>query len=52
MPMVVVKEYEQKDGKHPFSIWFDSLNVQAALKVRTAIARNTFRWRHQETTKP
>jgi len=37
--MVAVKEYEQEDGKHPFSIWFDSLNVHAALKVRTAIAR-------------
>lgn len=37
--MVVVEEYEQDDGKHPFSKWFVSLNVQAALKVRTAIAR-------------
>ena len=37
--MIAVEEYEQNNGRHPFSIWFASLNVQAALKVRTAIAR-------------
>lgn len=37
--MTDVLEYEDEDGKHPFAKWFASLNVQAALKVRTAIAR-------------
>jgi len=33
------KEYQQKDGKSPYKSWFDNLNTQAALKVRTAVAR-------------
>ena len=37
--MIEVVEYESEEGKHPFSIWFNALNVQASLKVRTAIAR-------------
>ncbi|MFP6772519.1 MAG: type II toxin-antitoxin system RelE/ParE family toxin [Alphaproteobacteria bacterium] len=37
--MIVVVEYQREDGSHPFSKWFASLNVPAALKVRTAIAR-------------
>jgi len=37
--MVEVVEYEDENGKHPFALWFESLNSQAALKVRTAIAR-------------
>jgi putative addiction module killer protein len=37
--MIVVVEYEDEDGAHPFSTWFKGLNVPAALKVRTAIAR-------------
>ena len=37
MPRIV--EYEEQDGSHPFAKWFLSLNVQAALKIRTAIAR-------------
>ena len=37
--MIVVLEYEQEDGNRPFTKWFSSLNVQAALKVRTAIGR-------------
>ncbi len=37
--MVGIVEYEGEDGSHPFAKWFSSLNVQAALKVRTAIAR-------------
>ena len=37
--MIDVVEYEDDEGKHPFSKWFTTLNVQAALKVRTAIAR-------------
>lgn len=32
-------EYEEEDGTHPFSRWFENLNVPAALKVRTAVAR-------------
>jgi putative addiction module killer protein len=39
MKVVKVQEYESEAGEHPFSEWFNSLNVQAALKVRTAIAR-------------
>ena len=34
-----IVEYEEKDGSRPFAKWFLSLNFQAALKVRTAIAR-------------
>ena len=37
--MIAVFEIESHDGSHPFSKWFVSLDVQAALKVRTAIAR-------------
>ena len=37
--MVKVLEYEKEDGSRPFSKWFSSLNVQAALKVRTAVGR-------------
>ena len=39
LDMVAVEEYEKENGSHPYSKWFASLNVQAALKVRTAIAR-------------
>ncbi|MCY4300330.1 MAG: addiction module protein [Aestuariivita sp.] len=31
--------YETENGHVPFDAWFDSLNVQAAPKVTTAIAR-------------
>ncbi len=37
--MIVVVEYEDETGAHPFANWFRTLNVQAALKVRTAVAR-------------
>ena len=37
--MIVVVEFDNEDGSHPYSNWFASLNVHAALKVRTAIAR-------------
>lgn len=37
--MIVVVEYEDETGAHPFSKWFAKLNVHAALKIRTAIAR-------------
>lgn len=34
-----IVEYEDETGAHPFSKWFGKLNSQAALKVRTAVAR-------------
>ena len=34
-----IKQYEQEDGVIPFKKWFDSLEVKAALKVRTAMAQ-------------
>ncbi len=37
--MIVVIEYVSENGQYPFTRWFSSLNVPAALKVRTAIAR-------------
>ena len=37
--MVSVKEYQLEDGSYPFSDWFSGLDTQAALKIRTAIAR-------------
>lgn len=37
--MIIVVEYQDDNGKRPFSKWFKTLNVQAALKIRTAIAR-------------
>ena len=37
--MIEIVEYEDDDGTHPFSKWFETLNTPAALKVRTAIAR-------------
>jgi len=39
MSIVVVVEYESAEGGHPYSKWFLSLNVQAALKIRTSVAR-------------
>lgn len=37
--MIEVVEYKDELGRYPFSAWFASLNVLAALKVRTAVAR-------------
>ena len=37
--MIRVLEYEDGNGNHPYSKWFFSLDVQAALKIRTAVAR-------------
>lgn len=37
MPDLV--QYQTEDGDCPFANWFDGLDVQAALKVRTALAR-------------
>ena len=34
-----IQEYVTDDGISPFARWFDTLNAQAALKVRTALAR-------------
>lgn len=39
LSMVEVVEYEDENGRRPFAVWFESLSSQAALKVRTAIAR-------------
>ena len=36
---MIVVEYEDEEGRSPFGAWFDSLNVPAALKVRTATIR-------------
>lgn len=37
--MVEIVQYETCEGSCPFADWFDSLDAQAAAKVRTAIAR-------------
>ena len=36
---IETREYRTDDGVSPFARWFTALNAQAALKVRTAIAR-------------
>lgn len=36
---VEIALYESADGSSPFARWFDELDSQAALKVRTVIAR-------------
>jgi putative addiction module killer protein len=37
--MIELVIYVTEDGKAPFGDWFDGLDVAAALKVRTALAR-------------
>lgn len=37
--MIDVVQYETETGDCPFAVWFDGLDVKAALKVRTALAR-------------
>lgn len=37
--MIDVREYNDRNGNSPYAAWFDSLNVQAAAKVATALAR-------------
>lgn len=37
--MLKIVQYEEENGSSPFAQWFDGLDVQAALKVRTALAR-------------
>lgn len=36
---MVVEEYVREDGASPFRSWFDGVDVQAAVKVATAIVR-------------
>ncbi len=37
--MIEIKEYVDAKGRSPFTKWFDRLNVHAAAKVATALAR-------------
>ena len=37
--MVAIHEYEDIEGLRPFGRWFDELNIEAAVKVETALAR-------------
>jgi putative addiction module killer protein len=37
--VITIREYLLEDGSSPFADWFDSLNVQAALKVNTYLTR-------------
>jgi putative addiction module killer protein len=37
--MVKVVEYLDTAGRSPFGIWFDALDVAAAVKIRRAVAR-------------
>jgi putative addiction module killer protein len=37
--MIDIKIYETSEGSSPFDEWFMGLDTQAALKIRTAIAR-------------
>lgn len=34
-----IREYIDASGRNQFAKWFDRLNAQAAIKVRTALAR-------------
>ena len=37
--MVDVREYNDRDGRSPYAVWFNRLNAQAAAKVATALTR-------------
>jgi putative addiction module killer protein len=37
--MIDVREYNDRDGRSPYTDWFDRLNAQAAAKVATALTR-------------
>jgi len=37
--MITIREYTLENGSSPFADWFDSLNVQAALRVNTYLTR-------------
>lgn len=36
---MTILEYQFEDGTSPFRLWFNRLNVEAATKIRVAIAR-------------
>lgn len=38
-PVVRIVEYVRENGAIPYQLWFDSLDVQAASKVATALLR-------------
>jgi len=37
--MIDVREYNDREGRSPYGLWFDRLNAQAAAKVATALTR-------------
>jgi putative addiction module killer protein len=37
--MIDVREYNDREGKSPYAVWFNRLNAQAAAKVTTALTR-------------
>jgi len=37
--MLDVREYNDRDGRSPYAVWFNRLNAHAAAKVATALAR-------------
>jgi putative addiction module killer protein len=37
--MIEIVQYETENGHCPFADWFDNLDTQAALKIRTILAR-------------
>jgi putative addiction module killer protein len=37
--MIEIVQYETENGQCPFSDWFDNLDTQTALKIRTILAR-------------
>jgi putative addiction module killer protein len=37
--MIDVREYNDRDGRNPYAVWFNRLNAAAAAKVTTALTR-------------
>jgi hypothetical protein len=37
--MPQAREYEDRDGRNPFAMWFNALDAVAAAKVRRSVAR-------------
>jgi putative addiction module killer protein len=37
--MVDVREYNDRNGRSPYAVWFNRLNAHAAAKVATALTR-------------
>jgi putative addiction module killer protein len=37
--MIDGREYLDREGKSPYAVWFDGLNVQTAAKVTMAVTR-------------